>query len=455
MFAAAFSSDYMHLLALKNGTYWEHVNSTHFNSPGWKGLGSVAVSRLPNGGWRVASDFYTGESQRAHSLIDGHKGWRSPTYQPFGGDGIYRGSLPVKGVKSFDIDPRFGNASNFRELTPAAWSGGLLGLALTTMRYRGEEILLGSSHGGLVYIIPSSNSTQPTPAVDASTEQLFKASVIGAMPIRYPRDEDNDDVIIGGENGLHFVSSEPHNAFSGENNQQLQLRLRHRGPVLEQLTRSSTPLATGSTPTVSSGDWDDDGVLDLIAGSAEGRIFFVKGLAAASFNNITESATTSVAGLEMGAQLPRSAQVGIKASTMIGFARPVALRTGTGADTAEILVQGGYRVDLQGPAESRWGYTAPTMVDWNGDGLMDLISSDNSARTLLYLRYRASDNRACNDKIPNGTSEVSSQLALRPPVPLVLDGLLLHGTWRNGPAAGKIGGRMAIVTSDEQDEMHV
>ena len=57
--------------------------------------------------------------------------------------------------------------------------------------------------------------------------------------------------------------------------------------VLEQLSPGSTPLATGSTPTVSTGDWDNDGVLDLVAGSAEGRMFFVKGLAAAAVNAST------------------------------------------------------------------------------------------------------------------------------------------------------------------------
>jgi len=33
------------------------------------------------------------------------------------------------------------------------------------------------------------------------------------------------------------------------------------------------------------------------------------------------------------------------------------------------------------------GYTAPFAVDWNEDGLIDIISSDNSARVLVYLRY--------------------------------------------------------------------
>ena len=193
-------------------------------------------------------------------------------------------------------------------------------------------------------------------------------------------------------------------------------------------------------------------MLDIIAGSAEGRIFFVKGLA--SSNTSVTSTTATVAGM----QSPGPRQVGPqpgKPSAMTGFSRPVALKTGTGADATEILVQGGYRVDLQGPAESRWGYTAPTMVDWNDDGLMDLISSDNSARTLLYLRYHASGRGECNENIVNRATVESPQLALRPAVPLVLDGLVLHGTWRNGPAAGKLGGKMAIITSDEQDEMHV
>ena len=102
-------------------------------------------------------------------------------------------------------------------------------------------------------------------------------------------------------------------------------------------------------------------------------------------------------------------------------------------------MQGEYRTDIQGPSESRWGYTAGQMVDWNGDGLMDLVASDNSARSTVYMRRRA----------PDGT------LALSPGVALSLDGLVLHGSWRNGPAAGVIGGAMALVTSDEQDEAHV
>ena len=98
-------------------------------------------------------------------------------------------------------------------------------------------------------------------------------------------------------------------------------------------------------------DFNHDGILDIIAGTSEGRILLAKG-------------------------------------TTDGYLAPVALHTGEGSTYETILVQGQYRVDIQGPEESRWGYTAPTCVDWNSDGMLDLVSSDNSALTKVYLRYR-------------------------------------------------------------------
>ena len=46
-------------------------------------------------------------------------------------------------------------------------------------------------------------------------------------------------------------------------------------------------------------------------------------------------------------------------------------------------------------------------------------------------------------------------VALRRGIALRLDGLDLHGTWRNGPAAALVGDQVALVTSDEQDEAHL
>ena len=272
-----------------------------------------------------------------------------------------------------------------------------------------ETFLVGGSRSGQIYSMDITN--MPEPLFDADTDMLYEARVIGALPMAYPRAANlgGSDLIIGGENGLHYTTVLP-----GQN---ATFKLRYAGEVLQ---RGAT-LVTGQTPTVSVADFDHDGFKDLIAGTSEGRILFAKG---------------SPAGL--------------------GFGNPIPIRVGEGEDQAEILVQGGYRIDIQGPEENRWGYTAPCAVDWNGDGLIDLVSSDNSALTKIYLRYRTG----------NGT------LALHRGVPLKLDGLELHGTWRNGPAAmqvafdsrtghmltirSRIGAhKMALVTSDEQDEVHL
>jgi len=40
--------------------------------------------------------------------------------------------------------------------------------------------------------------------------------------------------------------------------------------------------------------------------------------------------------------------------------------------------------NLQGEEEAAWSYTQPEVFDWDGDGLMDIITNDNEAKLFLY-----------------------------------------------------------------------
>ncbi len=85
-------------------------------------------------------------------------------------------------------------------------------------------------------------------------------------------------------------------------------------------------------------DWDGDGAMDIVSGNSAGYILFFKNLSAP------------------GVEKPK-------------WAAPKYLE----ADGKVIRFMAGANGSIQGPAESKWGYTTVSVADWDGDGLPDLI----------------------------------------------------------------------------------
>ncbi|WP_166785154.1 FG-GAP repeat domain-containing protein [Sphingobacterium psychroaquaticum] len=94
-------------------------------------------------------------------------------------------------------------------------------------------------------------------------------------------------------------------------------------------------------------DWDGDGVADIIGGDSSGFIWF--------FRN---SGTASSPLWEPAVKLE--------------------------ADHRIIQHQAGEQGSIQGPNERRWGYVQPLVVDWDGDGLLDIVCNDVTGQYQWY-----------------------------------------------------------------------
>jgi hypothetical protein len=86
-------------------------------------------------------------------------------------------------------------------------------------------------------------------------------------------------------------------------------------------------------------------------------------------------------------------------------------------DAEEILHQAGYSGSIQGPAEKRWGYTNPLTVDWDLDGLIDIITNDITGKIQWYRNIGTKNNPVFDNKIT-----------------LTCDGKEFVTAWRTRPA---------------------
>lgn len=332
---------------------------------------------------------HDGQSYRPETF----KGDRQSYYD---GAEIYRGALPGSGLFRMTLD-----AGNWNQITDVEQVGNNMNLVIGASELACVRSADGSCDGylftnklGSMKFIPYRKKIPtgglPPLHVMRDNERIRVHTAYSSRVIPYPSGRnDRQDLIIGGEAAMYhyrFLGFTPEGApiYSDP------------APVLQR----NAPLYGGSLTVPNVVDWDGDGALDIVAGNSEGRLLFFK-------NRGT--------------------------NTEPDFARSEEVCAGG----SPILLRPGYHV-VQGPFEASWGYLCPTVCDWNGDGLPDVVVSGSRAKFEVMLN--------------RGTREKPE---LDAPVALSVDNLELYGTWRVRPAIARIGGSNRIVIMDKDNALHM
>jgi hypothetical protein len=325
---------------------------------------------------------------------------RLADYQPFDGRGVWRGgfayagmyALPLAGVlKGPQGAARLATATT-REVRMQYMQATVVNLGAGHER----DIVCGSRFGEFSYYV-----NKAAKGVELAKKKLIarqdgntlRHPIINAQPIAYPNPKTGlSDLIAGGEGSLYLYT------FSGKWTKDGRPIFNDPIPVMQE----PTDLYGGSLAIANVVDWNGDGAQDIVCGNSDGGVLFFK-----------NTGTSAAPAFQIGE------------AVCMGDGQP-------------IFVQPGYSQDIQGPGEARWGYTGPNVVDWNEDGVLDIIMSDSTAKHTVYMN--------------RGTAQAPK---LDAPKAIYCDGLDLHGMWRIKPGVGKMGERMAYVLLDDAGEFHL
>jgi hypothetical protein len=158
------------------------------------------------------------------------------------------------------------------------------------------------------------------------------------LPTALDWDKDGDiDLIVGDEDGrVAFMEN------TGKVNNHMPA---FKAPKYFQ--QKAEYVKFGALVTPFSTDWDEDGDEDLICGNSAGYIGFIENLD--------------------GSESPK-------------WDAPKLLK----AEDKVIRIQAGENGSIQGPCESKWGYTTLSVEDWNHDGLKDIIVNSIWGKIIWY-----------------------------------------------------------------------
>ena len=251
--------------------------------------------------------------------------------------------------------------------------------------------IVSNKAGALKYVPSAASLDVADYLVDTSGNQLINRSNVKRVSvINADRDGLSDDFITSGEGAMWLYR------YSGRRNA-------YGTPIYhpaEVVLMQDGDLFSGSLTVPNVVDWDGDGALDVVTGNSEGRLMFFKNYGTNLHPVFAEGEYMKLWG-------------------------------------EEFCIRAGY-YELQGPMECCWGYLCPTVFDWNGDGLYDIVFSYNEGK-YMYM--------------PNvGTA---TNPVLGTPKTIYMDGMELYGVWRVRPAIERIGDRVAMMIMDGENALHL
>ncbi|MFD2554745.1 FG-GAP repeat domain-containing protein [Sphingobacterium tabacisoli] len=169
--------------------------------------------------------------------------------------------------------------------------------------------------------------------IPAVTQEVYSGAYATSTRALYPHQKDRFGFILGGNPGILVEY------YYDFNKKEWAIRpVKMKGGDLHIQTLAAVQWV----------DWDGDGIEDIIGGDASGFIWF--------FRN---KGTSDSPLWEVGVKLQAGDRI--------------------------IQHQAGERGSIQGPNERRWGYIQPLVVDWDGDGLPDMVCNDVTG---VYQWYR-------------------------------------------------------------------
>lgn len=314
--------------------------------------------------------------------------WNGQRYVPFDGSliwrkGEYRSYLQVQKLDSIDSE-------NLSEPKRATTSTSEVISYTCGDSYSDSSgtvhMFVGTREGVITYYNVKGGGMLSPVKLCKVGDVALRAPLVDNSPVVMLRGG-NPDLYAGGEGGIYYYGFD---------------RWMPDGtPVFKRDLRArevNTRLFFGSLPVVEAVDWDGDGLTDIVIGNSQGQVGWAKNVGSPGNPKFLEP--------------------------------DLFLKNGE-----EFMEKGGY-LNLQGPEEAQWGYVGPAAFDWDEDGILDLLTGDNSSHFGVYFNLAGK----------GGANFAERKM-------LYCNGLEVHGTWRQRPGIARMqNGKIAYVILDWDDQ---